>query len=218
MLRTVQSTYKFRTDFQTYAYYANGKRNKIVNRDTVSVCYRTVDVLDLFLFNGNLSKQLPIKRMPLHYEDNYTKALSIRYSLKVSQFTITKPAYEYWNTIKKLRDMQGELYTQQPYRIKNNLRNKTHPEKPALGYFTVAGIMEKRIFVNPPKNFQGRYDMCTVDDAPVKHLDDMLSNRPDLWPFFLIDPAIYQGDFWVDRECVDCRTRGVLEKPKFWID
>lgn len=213
----LQSTYKFRTDLELYAYYTDGKRHKVKDGDSLRTCYRTVDILDLYTLNTNILNQLEIKKVPLNYEDNYTKALSIRYCLKAMQYTINKEAFNYWNTIKKIRDMQGELYTQQPYQIKNNIKNITHPEKIALGYFTVAGKTEKRFFVNHPP-VDNHFDVCTLNGAPAKYLDAQLKEMPELWPFFLVDPAKYGGDFWVDQECIDCRKLGVLEKPDFWVD
>jgi hypothetical protein len=217
LLWTLQCTYKFKTDFGINAYYDDEKVNLVLDGDSLRTCYRTIDILDIFVLSTKGLVQPQIKNIPLNFEDNYTKALSIRYSLKVSQFTLNEAAYGYWSTIKKLRDMGSDLYTTQPYQVKNNLVNLTHPERPALGYFTVAGYSEKRIFVNHP-NVKDLYDVCALSGAPVKHLYDKLRLRPDLWPYFLVDPAIYHGDFFVDQECVDCRKKGVLERPNFWID
>ena len=213
----LQRTYKFRTDLIIFAYYTNGQRYRVKKEDTLKYCYRTEDIPDLFVMDFNQLQQQQLKRLPLHYEDNYSKALSIRYSLKVSQYNINEAAYNYWNTIKKLRDAQGELYTEQPFQIKNNLVNKTDPLKPALGYFTVAGVSEKRIFVDRPLIVE-RYEVCTVTGLPEKNMDEQLSTKPYLWPYFLVDPAENGGDHWIDQECLDCRRTGYQKKPSFWID
>ena len=177
--------------------------------DSLKTCYKTVDVLDFFMKNANNLKAAEVKRIPLNFEDNYTKALSIRYSLKVSQFTLNEKAYTYWSSIKKMMDEGGELYTQQPYQIKNNLRNLTHPEKPALGYFMVAGLKEKRIFVNPPP-IAFRYDVCTIESKSDAFLAERFKNRPELWPVF------FAAGYYIDQECMDCRKMGALTKPAFW--
>jgi hypothetical protein len=214
-LWSMQSTYKFRADYEIYAYYSDGTRHKVINGDTLRVCYRNVDILDIFTLNANDLKQTDVRHFPLNFEDNYTKALSLRYSLNVKQFNINESCYNYWNTIKKLRDVQGDLFTQQPFQAKNNLINVTHPETPVLGYFTVAGLSEKRIFVNHPA-IENRFDVCAITGDPPKHFDDFLLHHPDLWPYFL--PDISFGDHFLDQECIDCRRKGVLEKPSFWVD
>lgn len=213
----LQCTYKFRTDLLIFQYYTNGRRYRVKNEDTLKFCYRTKDIADLFIFDLKQSSKSEIKKVLLHYEDNYTKALSIRYSLKVSQFTINQSAYNYWNTIKELREKQGELYTVQPYLIKNNLVNKTNSLKPALGYFTVAGISEMRIFVDRPL-IVDRYDVCTIDGMPEKNMDARLAVRPELWPYFLVDPVENGGDYWIDQDCLDCRRTGEIKKPSFWTE
>jgi hypothetical protein len=217
ILWNLQCTYKFKTDFQINRYYDKGQVFLVDDEDSLRTCYRTIDILDIFTLSTKGMIQPQIKNIPLNFEDNYTKALSLRYSLKVSQFTINEAACTYWSTVKKLRDMGSDLYTTQPYQVKNNLLNITHPEKPVLGYFTVAGYSEKRIFVDHP-DVKNLYDVCTLNGAPVKHLYDKLKARPDLWPYFLVDPVLYKGDFLVDQDCMDCRRKGVLKKPDFWID
>lgn len=217
LLWNLQCTYKFKTDFQINTYYDNGQVYQVNDEDSLRTCYRTIDMLDIYTISSKGLVQPEIKKIPLNFEDNYTKALTMRYSLKVSQLTIHEATCTYWSTIKKLRDMGSDLYTTQPYQVKNNIINLTHPEKPALGYFTVAGYSEKRIFVDHP-DVKNLFDVCTLTGAPVKHLYDKLKSRPDLWPYFLVDPVIYHGDFLVDQECMDCRIKGVLKKPDFWID
>jgi hypothetical protein len=213
----LQCTYKFRTDLLIFAYYTNGKRYQVKDEDTLKFCYRTAEIPELLVIGTEQSKQPELTRVRLNYEDNYSKALSIRYSLKVQQLTISEAAHAYWSTIKKLQAMQGELYTMQPYPVKNNLLNKTHPEKPALGYFTVAGSTEKRIFVNHPL-IVDRYGVCTVEGRAERDMDGQLSRRPELWPYFLVDPLENGGDHWVDQDCLDCRRTGFRERPSFWVD
>lgn len=213
----LQCTYKFRTDLLIYQYYANGRRYLVRDEDTLKFCYRTKDIPDLFVYDPKQSSKSEVKKVHLNFEDNYTKALSIRYSLKVSQFTINQPAYNYWNTIRELRDKQGELYTAQPYQVKNNLVNRTNPLKPALGYFTVAGLSEKRIFVDRPL-ITDRYEVCTVVGMPEKNMDARLAVKPELWPYFLVDPAENGGDHWIDQDCLDCRRTGDIKKPSFWVE
>jgi hypothetical protein len=210
----MQSTYKFRADFSILS-YIDGNGLHPVFSDSLKTCYRTVDVLDLYLLDNNELKQQEIKRIPINYEDNYTKALSIRYSLNVSQFTINKATYDYWSSVKKIIGASADLYTQQPYQVKNNLVNLTHPEKPVFGYFMVAGLSEKRIFVDPPP-IVFRYDVCIVGSEPQPHILDLFKDKPNVWPVFFASTP--RGLYYIDQECVDCRKKGTLLKPAFWVE
>jgi hypothetical protein len=212
ILWRMQCTYKFSLDFLIHHYYGVGGYHFIYNKDTFQTCYRTIDILDPYLLNTGEFQQTEIKRMPLNYEDNYTKALTIRYSLKVNQYTLNESAFNYWKEVKKMKDAGGELYTTQPYQIKNNLVNSTHPDKPVLGYFMVAGLSEKRIFVNHPP-VVNRVEVCAPPDItgpqPVWFV-----NQPASWPVFF---GQYAGHgFYMPQECLDCRLTGTKKKPDFW--
>jgi hypothetical protein len=206
----MQCAYKFKMDYPITYYYDHGL-HPVLDPDTLRNCFRTVDILDIFLLNTNELQQTDINRFPINYEDNYTKALSIRYSLNVSQLTISENAFNYWSTVKKMRDAGGELYTQQPYQIPNNLKCITHPDKPALGYFMAAGISEKRIFLNPDP-FTIREGKCILNELQF-YPDRWFMYRPDMWPVFYTQPLLY-----LPAECLDCRKLGTLTRPKFWVD
>lgn len=209
----MESTYKFMADLPILCYYDNGV-HPVFDKDTLRTCYRTSDILDLFLLNTNELHQTNINRVPLNYEDNYSKALTIRYSLKVSQFTINEAAFNYWNTVKKIVDAGGELYTTQPYQVPNNLKNRSNPDKPVLGYFMVAGLSEKRIFINPAPLII-REAVCVMDDVQLFPLL-WFDNRPDIWPVFYADNG--GSPYYAQQDCVDCRTNGALQPPPFWIE
>jgi hypothetical protein len=209
----MQCTYKFTTDFNILCYYDHGV-HPVFQGDTFKTCYRTVDILDLYLLNMNELQQKEIKRMPLHYEDNYTKALTIRYSFKASQYTLNEAAFNYWSTIKKMMSSGGELYTTQPYQAKNNIRNTTNPDKAVLGYFTVAGLSENRIFVNHPPIIN-RIEMCEIGD-PQPNVLKWFVNNPAVWPVYYANNN--GSPYYLPQECVDCRVQGTQIKPSFWLD
>ncbi len=206
----LQCTYKFDRDVPV-RYYFDGILHNVYNGDTFKTCYRTENIPDLYMTNTTTLNQSQVLRFPLKFQDNYSKELSIRYSLKVVQYKITPEAYTYWNSIKKMRDAGGDIYTVQPYQIKNNLMNVNNPEKIALGYFTVASVDEKRIFVNRPL-ITFRYGACVLGE-PLRLLEQALLKFPELYPIFL--PA---NKSWPAAECMDCRVNGVEEKPSFWVD
>jgi hypothetical protein len=211
----MECTYKFQSDYLIYSYWDNGE-HLVSHTDTFMICYRTLDIAELYLLNTNEQSQKEIKKIPIHYEDNYTKALTIRYSLKVSQFTLNEAAFTYWNAVKKMMSEGGDLYTTQPFQVRNNLINRTHPDKPVLGYFTVAGLSEKRIFVNHPA-IKNRMDVCDPPD-PKDPPIVWYQNNPAVWPVFLVSLTGTGKGMYLPQECVDCRILGTQTKPSFWED
>jgi hypothetical protein len=213
LLWRTQCTYKFQADYKISCYYDNGVQ-PVWDKDTLRNCYKTIDIPQLYLLNTNELQQKEVKRIALNYEDNYTKALSFRYSLKVSQLVLGKKAFEYWMAVKKIVDAGGELYTQQPYQVANNLKNISNPDKPALGYFMAAGLSEKRIFITPVPLVL-RTGKCIIP-LPQGNPLKWFVNSPHFWPVFFAD--VEGLVLYVEAECVDCRETGFLSKPDFWID
>ncbi len=215
LLWRAECTYKFKTDLPIDYYYDKDGLKPVFHRDTFSVCYKTVTIPDFYLLNNKDHPSQEIKRQALNYEDNYSKALFMRYSLKVSQYVINETAYNFWREIKKMRDAGGDIFTTQPFQIKNNLRNISNPDVPVLGYFMVSGYSEKRIFVNRPPIIP-RYDVCTIPfPPPPGDVLDLARKSPELWPVFLVMTTKLQ---WLDAECMDCRVQGVQQKPGFWVE
>lgn len=209
---SMECTYKFTLEFNIDAYYDGTYVLKpFPKRDSLKTCYRTLRIPQITVLQANDKNPLRFSRIPLNYEDNYTKALKMRYSLNVTQYTIGEAAYTYWNNIKKITDSQGDLYSQQPYQVKNNLINRYDPNKPALGYFMAAGVSEKRIFAEPLW-VKFRYPECKLNNPDRFLLRTLASSSADLWPIYIT------GGQWIDQDCVDCRRTGFLKKPDYWID
>ena len=179
LLWQLEKTYKYTADFAALS-------------STYRTCFTTKSILEINTYNNSQHMQSETKKFPLYYEDNYSKALTIRYSLKIDQYTIDKDAYDYWKQIKKIMAEQGEIYSHQPYQVKSNIQSIVNPNTFALGYFMVAGLDEKRIFLNRP-SIPFLYPVC-VHNPPSE------------------DPV----------QCHDCREdeggNGYLQKPSFWID
>ena len=213
LLWRMECTYKFKADYTISCYYDKGL-HFVYRPDSLRICYRTQNILQTYLLNTHELRQSGIKRFALYFEDNYSKALTFRYSLKAYQLTLSKKAFTYWNAIKKIQDEGGELYAQQPFQVANNLRNRTNPDKPALGYFMAAGISEKRIFITPA-SFEIKVGKCILDELQYKPFLQFKDN-PELWPVFFT--GTFDFPLYVDPECLDCRTKGELVPPSFWIE
>ena len=78
----------------------------------------------------------------------------------------------------------------------------------------VAGIAEKRIFLNRP-SIVFRYDMCRPGE-PQRFVIERMLNRPDLWPVYFAATDV--GMYLLDQECVNCLLEGTQKKPSFWIE
>ncbi len=205
-------TYEYNAEYLLDSYYAGGTF-EFIDKDSLYTCYKTNTISDVYTHSIKYSDQESISRFPLLYVGNDTKKLSVKYSLNVKQYTLNEGAYNYWHSIEKQIENEGVLYSTQPYQVMGNLKNINNPDEVVLGYFVVAGMSEKRIFVDKPSGLVITKDDCTINTSMM----ELLPQAPQgMWPFFLVKTT--GGQFGVvDEACVNCLLAGgELTKPDFW--
>ena len=93
--------------------------------------------------------------------------------------------------------------------------NINEPSETILGYFTVASVSQKRIFVDKiPADFY--YPTCLVL-TDSRAISDFKRNHGP--PYFWVDAGENFPGLLTWNGCVDCRNDGgELDKPDFWIE
>jgi hypothetical protein len=154
-----------------------------------------------------------------------SEKLSVRYSILVKQYALTKEAFQYWNVIKKNSEQVGSIFDPLPSQQFGNIRCITDPSEPVIGFVSASTIFQKRFFIN--KNDvdpwlvevqgckQGSY--FNVSASNLDSFYTFLGPRGGYTPVFLA----VDGDGvprWRSylKKCVDCITRGTNKKPVYW--
>ena len=142
----------------------------------------------------------------------------IQIHTKIKQMTISENAYTFWNSVKEQNSDLDNLYARQPYQIIGNVTNDLAPDEPVLGYFLVAGVSQKRIFVDKPLQANYfHYDICELMESDFANVADIYHSSPNEWPIFLTT-GNEGGIALPNQDCMDCRlSGGTIEKPYFWI-
>lgn len=175
---------------QTYEYVANRRGYLEQWYLKYKRCWKESGLSDFYTFKGENHKGRSIDRLPLNYVSTEYKELSIRYSLLVKQYSFSKEAYTYWTSVIDLNEGSSSLYTDQPASLRSNVININNAEEIVIGYFNVASMSQKRIFVDKPLE---PFYYST-------HCDTVSTGAPK--PY-----------------CLDCRlSGGTIEKPEYWID
>ena len=212
------ATYHYQSDF-TIRWYYDGQLNWFHGPDSLYNCWSTYRVGRIFTKSTQFMTIPRIDRYPLHYINTQTRQLSVRYSLLVKQYTIGKEAYVFWNGLEEQNSDQEGLYMSQPYQINGNVKNIDDNAEPVLGYFLVAGVSEKRIFVDRPKYpILLYYSVCLLSEADFEAYGQLGWADPVSYPIYAIETN--GGRRAVPNQaCVDCRLKGgTITKPDFWID
>jgi len=211
----LERSFEYKSDFKIRYIYA-GALLPFSHSDSLETCWKTDKIMQIFTFNTLGMTEPVVTRFPLNFATTDTRELTIRYSLLVKQFTLSENAYTFWNSVKEQNSTEDNLYARQPYQIRGNIYDPESPGEPVFGFFTVAGISVKRIFVDrPAANF--RYPYCTLDDADYKNVGTVFLSLPSEWPIYLTTDA--NGIRALpNQDCIDCQLRGgSIEIPDFWL-
>ena len=215
---------------QTYEYNANYTANQMFDGQYHHVtypafnytCWKTESITKIFTYNTSRLSEARIQDLPLHYVTTETKELSKKYSVLVKQLTLSKEAYNYWNSLQEQIEGQGSLYDKQPYQIRGNMVNVNDPNEAVLGYFFAAGSDEKRIFVDRPTGVH--FHFSTTCGYVTEGLRNALYQARSQWPVYLMRIYSEGGSPGAlalpnNQSCVDCRkSGGSVMKPAFWED
>jgi hypothetical protein len=163
------------------------------------------------------------KRYPVTYISNLTDRLVTRYSIIVSQYSLTEDEFNYWKKLKNITVSVGGLHDIIPASIPSNIVCINKPGEKVLGYFSVSAMSSQRIYID--EDFKGIVDPyinCAIDtiyDGP-EYIEGLGSY---LWLLFDIKPTPFSGKprlrILTDKKgCADCTVRGTTVKPLWWKD
>ena len=195
----------------------NGTLEPCINRDTLFTCWKTTTIGEIFTSNTVGLSEPIIKQYPLNYISTEGRALSIKYSLLINQMTISGETYNFWHNIKDLNSEQGTLFSSLPYQIRGNVFCESDVEEPVLGYFIVAGLAKKRIFIDRPA-LTFHYQICTLSGKDFMAMSYLSWAEPSTWPLYITSTES-RIKAYPPQDCIDCTLKGgSVSKPDFWID
>ena len=205
-------TYEYAADYSLYAVMNWKGQILLEGIDTCSDfsnvywCWKTQNIG--YLVTGKTSNlTIPkISNQPLNFVSTDSRRLQKKYSLLLRQYSIGEETYYFWKSIEDQISDENFLVANQPYNITGNIKNIINPDEPVYGYFTVASVTQKRIFVPRPPSVSFYYEICFV----CYDLEYPISR------YYVISEEGRLGTVY--EQCLDCTTRGgVTTKPEFWI-
>lgn len=166
--------------------------NPITQTQEERTCYNTVTSSGRLLTNTSLSSEDRLSRYLITFVPNEDLKLNNRYSILVRQYTNNRNHYNFQKQLSELSS--AEIFSPvQPGFVKGNISSVNNSNERVLGYFEVASVRERRIFIN-------RFDFF---DFPNENF--MFCLNTNLFPV-------------LPRICYDCTVLGTRTKPDFWID
>jgi len=212
----------YRWDFiETWEFRLPWNYRTIINR----ICWKsaTSDVINIK--STSVLDESRITGQPVTFVTSETDRLTAKYSILVRQYSLNETEFIYWENVRKVAFDAGGLFDVIPSSIPGNIYCTDDPAIKVLGYFSVSGVAEKRLFLeNFNLQFPDFYESCPFDTIlvnqwnPIVHKDIYILTEwtPDP-PTNAVPPLIYYV-LSRKRECADCSMNGTTEMPGFWND
>jgi hypothetical protein len=224
-------TYEFhnRDDLVYYFLDMDHWMKPVPDTSIYTVCYITNELFQIHSMSlrsldfGNYIKK-PFSFVP---NDMREQKLHHKYSLLVKQYSLGQEAFYYWNELKKNTQEQGSLFDRQPALLKSNIRNVNDETERVLGFFSMAGVVEKRAFAVKPEGLDliPYEDQCFVMPKYGEEYNTVPYFRPggyyplDPPPIYITwHPRMPLPPMLTSKACVDCREyeNSTDIKPDYW--
>ena len=210
----IEETWEYHSMYPLEWYY-DGTVHHIYPPDySNSVCWKTEKIKDIYILNTTGLQNNKYKEYPLHFVDNTTSRLAYIYSILIKQYAISKEAFSFWDQLRVNNVEQGGLYETQPVMVNGNLSNLTNPKQSVLGYFQVASVKTKRIFITEIQDLELNYDPgCGKFQLKV----GLREFSPQDYPVYLLIDLHNFAE--LTPECIFCTLLGgTMTKPDYWPD
>jgi hypothetical protein len=173
-------------------------------------CWQNEQLSNL-LIGSSAKLNQDVMHFPIVHIPNNSWKLSDLYSIKITQYALTKEAYQYLEKIKNNSETTGSIFDRQPSELAGNIHCLTLPEEPVLGFLTIADRKQKRFWIKnsaiPYWNYSMdcNYFVLIISEAKLYNAALPLYYSPPPYTIAIADAA-----------CVDCTLRGTNVKPSFW--
>ena len=187
------------------------------------ICWITRKSLNINVKNTSELAENRIMKYPLNFISNTSDRLSVKYSMYVTQYSMSQDEYTFWEKLKNVYGNVGGLYDMIPASIAGNMICTDDKSLPVLGYFSVSGESSRRIFIKD--HFSGLYNpyrQCIKDTVQGYPNEGYPIPGLGLYVWIILDHSFPNHPAYVvltdDYGCYDCTFRGTTFKPDFWDD
>jgi len=213
-------TYEFHNpDMEAYILDVDFQLKELPDTSNYRICYITNELSTIHSMSlGYLEFGTYIKK-PFTFvpNDQLEQKLHHKYSLLVKQYSLGEEAFHYWNELKKTSQEQGTLFDRQPALLESNIHNVNDESETVLGFFSMAGVVEKRAFAEKPPGLDlNDYEWYCF---PVPKGPTGPISRDQLPLYYARAWRDGESSFsQVNKHCVDCREyrHSTHIMPDFW--
>jgi hypothetical protein len=233
------STRYYRWDYtEAWKFHAKYVSGFLVDPVTKEVRSRKENEAAYYCYTGDISSNTVIAssakltsdvifQAPVTTIPSTAEKISVRYSILLRQYALTKECYEFWENIRKNTEQLGSIFDAQPSQLQGNIHSISNPAEPVIGFVTITNVQRKRIFIDNSQLPTAWYPVypynCEADTARIYNPKNM---QHEVQQFIIdgngipisaiIEMNVLIGYTYSTIECTDCRIRGKSLPPPFW--
>lgn len=225
-----EETYKIVSPFfktQDLVLDANGNVAKVPKTKEEYTCFKTDASQNIVISNTNTLNEDNVQGELLRFIRSDNPIFAHRYSILVKQYSISREAYSFYQTLKDLSESESLFSQIQPGYLPGNLYSLNNPDENVLGFFSVSSVTQKRVYFN----YRDFYDVnegprpsftpYCPRDRPFNFSTLVMWINSNNYSFFedllpgppTNSPSRY---VFVAAKCVDCTLVGSNVIPEFW--
>ena len=249
------ATHYYRWDFNE-AWEFHPEYNSQLVSDGLKISIRTPAQQVWDCFTGDKSSTISLGTSAALQQDVINQALintiaasaekiSVKYTIGVTQYPLTKDAYDYWTLLKKNTEQLGSIFDSQPSSSIGNIHCINNPSEPVIGYISAGTISTGRIFITkqqlpnwtttpfisllqcdvdslnccPPPGAGSPYMPPTTDEfvnfKSPKYTGPLQTPIDSIYHGTTSKPVAV-GVHAAPAICVDCTLRGSRNPPVYW--
>jgi hypothetical protein len=107
-------------------------------------CWQAFSANDVNIFSDANVNGNRIARHYVFFSPHYARG---RQYVEVSQYSLTREAYQFWKRLEEQQLRTGSLFDPQPGQAEGNIFNTANPDELALGYFSSSAVTRKRLIM-----------------------------------------------------------------------
>ncbi len=186
------------------------------------VCWQTNNSNTIMVYTTDGLTEDVVFRYPIIYLDPNSWKIQYKYSVLVSQYSISEADYIFLKELENNTENIGTLFDPQPGRIFGNIQSVSDPEEYVIGQFSARSVTRDRLFIDQRQlpDYPLPFQNCHVND-----LDSISTILLDSIPYprtLVGSLTTPMGNIWgysyALPQCMDCRLlrEGTNVKPDFW--
>jgi hypothetical protein len=208
-----QETWEFHSPFFATVKWVPGAGLENYSPNTTDSCWKSDRSANVLLASSTQLSQDVIYEAPLVLIPLGSQQITVRYSILVKQYALTKEAFNWWQILQKNTELIGSIFGVQPSANQGNIHCLTDTTETVIGYVGGGNTRSQRIFITYDQVQPWVFD-SGCPDFKIPQDSTAWYYGIGFLPWYL---DLGTGQVHIAYKfCVDCTLTGTNIRPSFW--